>query len=476
MQQILVRAQKNNGGTEMAQLKTLDTAFLKTQDPDQHASLAVGAVAVVDGAVPDYNVLKNLLAERIQSIPRCTQVLRTHPYNVSAQEWIDYPESDISHHLRRVALPRPGDDNELFRAIAHALERPLDLDRPLWECWVIEGLKDDQWAILLKVHHCLARDISAAQILTRLCDDADSDTFSNHPAAEQISPPPAETRSWADALWRASAVAGAVTSTLAGAIWPAGRPSPAGPVTTMRRYSTVRVPVAAVDSVCRKFGVTANDVALAAITEGFRSVLLHRGEHPRADSLRTLVPVSARSAALLPYLPVELTDPVQRLRTVHDRLKPEQSDQRQSGSIVESAINCLPIPLRSQAIQLLNRLPQRGIVTLATNVPGPRHQLRVMGQRMARLLPIPPTALQLSTGVAVLSYGDELVFGITADYQAAPDIRRLAAGIELGMARLAALSQDSVLLFTKDRRKRSSRAFPPGAQRGRASAPARARH
>ena len=88
---------------------------------------------------------------------------------------------------------------------------------------------------------------------------------------------------------------------------------------------------------------------------------------------------------------------------------------------------------------------------------------------------IPPTALQLSTGVAVLSYGDELVFGITADYNAAPEMERLAAGIELGMARLVALSQDSVLLFTKDRRKRSSRASG-GAQRRAFSPPARARH
>ena len=66
------------------------------------------------------------------------------------------------------------------------------------------------------------------------------------------------------------------------------------------------------------------------------------------------------------------------------------------------------------------------------------------------MLPIPPTALQLSTGVAVLSYGDELVFGITADYDAGTRHGPLAAGIELGMAHLVALSQDSVLLFTKD--------------------------
>jgi diacylglycerol O-acyltransferase / wax synthase len=450
---------------------TLDTGFLTAQDPDRHASLAIGAVAIVDGAIPKYELLESLLAERIQVIPRCTQVLRTHPFN-NAQQWIEYPGFDLNHHVRRVAIPRPGDDAELSRAIAHALERPLDLDRPLWECWVIEGLKGNRWAILMKIHHCLADGNSAAHLLTRLCDDADSDTFANHVDAKQVSPPQAEKRSWADALWRASAAAVSVTSTLAGAVWPAARTLPTGPITTMRRYSTVRVPIANVDRVCRRFGVSANDVALAAITEGFRTVLLRRGEQPRADSLRTLVPMPLRSA-MLPYLPVEHDDPVLRLRTVHNRWKAKQSDQP-SGGIVESAINCLPIMLRSNIIQLLARLPQRGIVTLATNVPGPRHQLRLLGQTMERLLPIPPTALQLSTGVAVLSYGDELVFGITAEYDAAPDVKQLATGIELGMARLVALSQDSVLLFTKDRRKRPSRALPNHAQRARASGPERA--
>ncbi|HUH72612.1 MAG TPA: wax ester/triacylglycerol synthase family O-acyltransferase [Mycobacterium sp.] len=457
----------------MAQLKALDTAFLKAQDPDQHASLAIGAVAIVDGAVPAYEQLKSLLVERIQSIPRCTQLLRSHPFSPG---WIDYPAFDLTYHLRRVAIPCPGDDTELSRAIAHALERPLDLARPPWECWVIEGLKGNRWAILMKIHHCLAEGNSAAHLLARLCDDADSNTFANHIGAKRVSPPQNDRRGWVDALWRVTGVAGTVTGTLTGAIWPAARTSSIDAVTTMRRYSTVRVPIAEVDSVCRKFGVTANDVALAAITEGFRTVLLHRGEQPRADSLRTLVPMPVHSA-MLSYLPVEHDDPVKRLRTVHNRWKVSQTDPRPSGGIVESAINCLPAMLRSNVIQLLARLPQRSLVTLATNVPGPRDQLRLMGQTMERLLPIPPTAVQLSTGVAVQSYGDELVFGITAEYSAAFDIRQLAAGIELGMARLLALSQDSVLLFGKDhRRKGSSRAFPSHAQRAQPSAPGQAPH
>jgi hypothetical protein len=258
-------------------------------------------------------------------------------------------------------------------------------------------------------------------------------------------------------------------------MWPAERLS-VGPV--MRRYATVRVPIADVDNVCRKFGVTVNDVALAAITEGFRGVLLRRGEEPRAGSLRTLVPTPVHSA-MLPYLPVEHDDPVQQLRTVHDRWKVQKGQQagkRQPG-IVESALNCLPTMLRSNVLQLLARLPHAGIVTLGTHAPGPRHQLRLMGQTMERLLPIPPTAVQLSTGVAVLSYGDEVVFGITAEYDAAAEVKQLAAGIELGVARMVALSQDSVLLFSKDRRrKRAGRTFPGQAQRARPPAPTPARH
>ena len=447
----------------MTQLKKLDAAFRKAHDQEQRTSLAVSAVAIIDGAAPNHDRLKRLLAKRIQSIPRCTQVLRT--------EWIDYPDFNIARHVRRVALPRPGDDAELFRAIAHALERPLEPDRPLWECWVIEGLKDNRWAILMKIHHAMADGTSAAHLLTRLCDDADSNTFANHVGAKQVANHVSGSNdnpwSWADTLWQASA--GKVVSAMESAveaILPWARVTPTAQV-TMRRYSSVRVPIAAVDKVCRKFDVTSNDVALAAITEGFRSVLLRRGERPRADSLRTLVP-------LLPYLPVEDADPVQRLRTVHNRFQAKPIDQ--SAGILESALNYLPTALLSPVIQLLARLPQHGIVTLATSMPGPRHQLRLMGRTLERVLPIPPTALQLSTGVAVLSYGDELVFGITADYDAAPDVKHLIAGIELGMARLVALSQDSVLLFTKERRGRSSRALPGGAPRGRASTPhARAR-
>jgi diacylglycerol O-acyltransferase / wax synthase len=458
------------------QLNALDAGFLMAEDSDRNVSLAIGGVAIIDGPTPDHGKFKDVLGERIRAIPRCTQMLRTQLFDVGAPQWVDDPDFDLSRHVRRIAVPRPGDDAELFRVVADVLERRLDRDRPLWECWVIEGLKGNRWAILMKIHHCMADGISATRILTRLCDDAEGNAFARPIGAKRTAvaqshlkpvPEPEPRSNPVNTLWRAATgLTDAAARTVSGAaelaaglLRPTAASSLVGPVTAMRRYQAVRVPLADVEQVCRKFDVTINDVALTAITEGFRSVLLRRGEEPRPDSLRTLVPVSVRSpdaldkpgnrlSVMLPYLPVEQGDPIQQLRIVHSRMtRAKHGGQRQAGNMAVSATNYVPFMLSSWMIRLLTRLPQRGIVTLATNVPGPRGQLRMMGSKVARLLPIPPIALQLRTGVAVLSYADDLVFGITADYNAGADVDELANGIETAITRLEMLSQDSVLLF-----------------------------
>lgn len=113
----------------------------------------------------------------------------------------------------------------------------------------------------------------------------------------------------------------------------------------MRGYSAARVSLDEVTAICHEFGVTVNDVALTAITDSFRAALVRRGEQPRQNSLRTLVPVSIRSndaremidnrvSIMLPRLPpVEKDDVVEQLREVHARLTcAKGSGQRQAGS------------------------------------------------------------------------------------------------------------------------------------------------
>ncbi|OKH65896.1 wax ester/triacylglycerol synthase family O-acyltransferase [Mycolicibacterium sp.] len=445
----------------MEQLTVLDAGFLEAEDSDPHASLAIGALAVLDGPMPEVETVVAALAERTSTVPRLRQVLRTQPLDLGAPHWVDDTHFDASHHIRYAAVPRPGDDAALYRWAADVMERRLDRDRPLWECWLVDGLERNRWAILMKIHHCIADGVAATRLLDRLCDDGGEPAPAGVNADRSARPAGGfDPIGWIGAAWRSSiglpgaavqAVHGAL-DIVTGLLRPASESSLIGPVTSMRRYAAAEVPLDDVTSVCRTFGVTLNDVALAAITDSFRATLIRRGEKPRRHSLRTLVPVSVRSAdagdvtdnrvsVMLPYLPVEKSDPVQQLRTVHARMtRAKGGGQCQAGNILVSAANAIPFPVTAWTVRALTRLPQRGVVTVATNVPGPRKPLRIMGCDVVRLLPIPPLAMQLRTGVAIMSYADRLVFGVIGDYDATPDVDELARGIERSLARLADIS------------------------------------
>ncbi len=453
----------DSGG--MQQLTTLDAGFLQAEDSDPHVSLAIGAVAVLAGPMPDFDSLSLELADRIRTVPRLCQVLRTQPFDLAAPRWTDV-DVDMSHHLHRAGLPRPGDDATLFRWAAEVMKRRLDRDRPLWECWIVDGLAHNRWAIVMKIHHCIADGAAATRLLAQLCDDRGGETFdigAGAPPARSAVRLPAVTADpvdWLSAAWHTSrAVTSAATQVVRGAVdlaegllRPPAASSLTGPVTDRRRFAAVEASLADVARICDRFDVTVNDVALAAITDGFRTMLLRRGEHPRPTSLRTLIPVSVRSgdaadkthnrvSAMLPYLPVDRADPIDQLRTVHARMsKAKGSGQRQAGNAVLAAADAVPFPLTAWTVRALTRLPQRGVVTVVTNVPGPRTRMHVMGREVVRLLPIPPLALRLRTGITILSYADHLSFGVIGDYDAAPDVDEIAAGIERALARLAALA------------------------------------
>jgi WS/DGAT/MGAT family acyltransferase len=447
----------------MESLTALDAGFLEAEDSDPHISLAIGAVAVMAGPIPDANSLLAVLTQRVRTIPRLRQVIRTYPFDLGAPRWVDDADFDISHHVHRIAVPHPGDDDALFALAADVAGWRLDRDRPLWECWIIEGLAGNRWALLLKVHNCIAHGIAATNLLAQLADDYDGATFADQIRASKAPPHAPELsldpRRWIHGVWDSSVglattaarVCGGAVNLAAGLVRPAAATSLAGRVTSVRRYAAFEVSLEEVAKVCGTFDVTVNDVALAAMADGYRNVLLGRGEEPHHDSVRTLVPVSVRSdvavgkvdnsvSVMLPYLPVDKADPVEQLRAVHRRLmRTKGSGQRQAGSAATAAAGVLPFPLTAWAIRALAHLPQRGVVALATNVPGPRRRLRIMGQDVERLLPIPPIALGLRTGVAIFSYADKLVFGVTADYDAAPRVGELARSIERALATLVAI-------------------------------------
>ena len=453
----------------MEHLTTLDAGFLHAEDSDRNANLAIGGLAVLEGPMPDQESLTSMLARRISACPRFVQRLRPRPFDLGPPEWVDDPGFDLAHHVRRTALPRPGDDQELFGLVAHVMSLRLDRSRPLWEIWVIEGLTDDRWAMLMKVHHCIADGIATTRMLAGLCDRGIGNSFASRIRAAKEPEPPRlgltgpsiNPMTWMSGLWSTSAavttavsrVARGAAELAAGLMRPPSSSSLNGSLSSLRRYGAARVALDDIRQVCQVFDVTVNDVALAALTESYRALLTRRGEEPRPDSLRTLVPVSMRSAeafdttdnrvsVMLPYLPVEEENAIVRLRMVHARLsRTKATGQRQAGNAFISAADVMPFALTARALRLLTRLPQRGVVTLATNVPGPREPLKIMGRTVTDVMPVPPIAMRLRTSVAMLSYADHLFFGILADFDAVPDVDELARGVEVAVARLVASSR-----------------------------------
>ena len=452
----------------MDRLNPLDAVFVDAEDADPHTSMAIASIAVFEGPAPSHEEFLAHMAGRLARVPRYRQKLRTVPLRLGRPVWVDDPDFDLRYHVRRTALPAPGTDQQLAELMARVMSQRLDREHPLWEYWVAEGLADGHWALISKVHHCFVDGISGTD-LYRVVFDA---TPEGSPAAAddravravRAEPSAAElaVRAALDtvllpareamALRRAvSDPAGVVRQAadmargwakLTPALRPATESSLSGPIGRQRRYTWARASLDDVKTIKEAFGGTVNDVVLAAISGGFRALLLARGEQPGPHMVRSLVPVSVRApgdesryenqvSAILADLPVHVADPVERLTAVQaELLDLKASHESMLGEALTSLGRYTPFPFASRLVRLGFELPQRDIVTVTTNVPGPRQPLYGMGRRIVEIIPYVPIATTTRTGVSIFTYCGQVTFGVTGDFAANPDLDVLARGIE----------------------------------------------
>jgi WS/DGAT/MGAT family acyltransferase len=448
----------------MEPLTPLATAFLDAEDEDPSSSLAIGAVAIFEGPAPPFAEFARAIEGRLPLLPRYRQKLRTVPFDLGPPAWVDDPHFDAAWHIRNTALPAPGGRAELSRLTARVMATRMDRGRPLWEYWFVEGLEDGRWAFVSKLHHSMVDGVSGSEIFRLILDP----TPEPGPALEDhwVPEPPPSTLTMlghslvhlaGEPLAGARAVAAALRSprdlarrstqtargllTIGRAAVPAESSSLVGPIGRARRYAWTTVSLDDVKTVRRQLGGTVNDVALTLVSGGFRDLLLSRGEAPTEHVLRSLVPVSTRPpgtedvpdnqvSLMLPYLPADIADPVIRLAAVRQRIAVLRAEHEpEAGESVTTLAEHGPFPPVAFGIRMALRVPQRQVVTVTTNVPGPRIPLYALGRKVEQLLPWVPIADRVRVGVAIFSYRDQLTFGLTGDYDTVPDLEVLAAGI-----------------------------------------------
>ncbi len=479
----------------MERMSTLDAEFLHLEDGISH--MHIGTVCVFGDPPPSFDEVAAMISAKLHLIPRYRQRVRSVPLELGRPIWVDDPHFNLEYHLRNTALPAPGDDAALCRLMGRIMSQPLDRERPLWETWLVEGLEGGHWALVFKLHHCMVDGIAGIELL-RVMLDLEADTQLGVPQPwEPQSEPNGAGRvldAWGglatDLLATARGLPGVMThpvnairsavettrglTRFAGGLGATPPLSIEGSIGPHRTWAHSSSSLDDVHRIRSAFGGTVNDVVLAAVSGGYRELLLSRGEDADRARVRSMVPVSTRRddgrgqpdnrvSILLYDLPVQIADPVERLDVVREQMsKLKASHMAEAGKAVVAAGDLAPPmvvgALSRVVIRAIHRLPQRSINTVTTNVPGPQFPLYCLGHEMLETHPFVPISHGVRVSTAILSYNGRLSFGVTGDYETAPDVHVLASATSTGIERLG--SRVSARPHNAGRRKARSK---PGA-------------
>jgi diacylglycerol O-acyltransferase / wax synthase len=453
-------------------LTGLDSSFLHLERDSAH--MHVAGCAVFTGTAPTHAELIEAIESRLHLVPRYRQRLAFVPLGQGRPVWVDDPHFNIGYHVRHTALPHPGGEDRLMRLTGRVFSQALDRDRPLWEVWLVEGLGSARFALLSKTHHALVDGISGVDIMTVLFDTSPEPMPVAPPDHEWVSRPlPSRAQLLADALLERATVPGemvrgvraalrgprAVAGQLTRSVGALGelamtglQPAPASlfnvPIGPHRRFTWVRGDLAQFKAVKNALSGTVNDVVLTVVAGALGSYMRRHGESTEDLELRAMIPVSVRAdvergalgnrvAAMWAPLPVGITDPVERLRTISASMQVlKESGQAVGAQVLTQLSGFAPPTIMSQAARLAAR--QRLFNLVVTNVPGPQFPLYLMGRELEAIFPMVPLTKNTALGIAIMSYNGQLNFGLAGDYDALADIDVLADELRSSIEELVA--------------------------------------
>jgi diacylglycerol O-acyltransferase len=455
------------GAEHLDRLSIADATFLWQEDRGTHAH--IGWVMIAEGPPPTYADLLKHVQARLHLVPRYRQKLAFPPLQLALPLWIDDPRFNLEYHVRHTALPAPGSWNQLRRLVGRIFSQGLDRSKPLWELWLVQGLRDGRFVIINKAHRALADGIAGVDISTVLFDTSPHPAPvppATHPWLPRPEPSPADlvTAGIRDLVagpidaarqaWRTlddpdAAIAAAREVVqglreLGAAYMRPPSPTPLNvPVGTHRHVYWTRCRLADYKRIKATCGGTIDEVYLAVVSGALAAWLKRRGTSLRRLQLRADFRISLRDPSTggsriveyLAPLPVRASDPLKRLylaRRLFTELK--RTHQTLGARAIAALQDFTPPALLSRVSRLT--FSSRLFNLIASHVPGLDFPLYLLGHKVVQVGPVGFLVERCALMVTLVSYDDMLEFGMVADAEAVPDLDDLGHDIDAAFTEL----------------------------------------
>jgi WS/DGAT/MGAT family acyltransferase len=452
----------------MRQFTSVDAQFIAAEDGRVHGH--VTGLAVYEAGLTT-EAVRDVIADRIRLVPPFRERMVTVPLGLDLPYWVEDPSFELDNHVFEHQLPGPGDDHQLAEATASVLATPLDLSRPPWAIHVIHGLTGGRVAVATSIHHSASDGVGMAELFAILHDPTPEirnlGGGSEPPAgsvpgrlsmlARGVAGLPRQpirfVRSFPRALPHLDQVvtlrampgvprvaqlgrrlrpANGDGEMLDGPTVLAPRTRTTGRISGRRTVAFTSTSLAEVKAIKNHFGVTVNDVVMAIIAGGLRRWLAEREDLPATEPLAAMVPISVRApdqggafgnkmAMMIPPLHTEEPDAARRLALTHESMRSaKERHQAVPATLLQDANHFIPPVLLARAARacaIVASSPRRGAAAnvLISNIPGSRVPQYMAGARLLAHYPLSAIFHGLGLNVTVVSYGDQVDWGIAGD-------------------------------------------------------------
>lgn len=445
-----------------------DVAWLRMDDPT-NLMMITGVLTFEEPL--DYDRVCTIIEERLLRFDRFGQRVAPSRIPLALPHWEDDPDFDLTHHVRRAALPEPGDQATLQAFVSDWMSVPLDRQRPLWQFHLIENYGQGS-ALLARLHHSIADGIALMRVLLSLTDDSREATWNPQESGRRrprtllgralttaqatwqltgsLFQESVEALRQPERLAEVARLGASGVGRLAQILvrWPDPQTLFKGPLGVPKR-ATWSQPVSLDDvkAVGKVTGGTVNDILLTAVAGALRRYLLGKGEAVDDLHFHAVVPVNLRPldgpielgnkfGLVFLSLPIGISDQIERLEALKrhmDELK--RSPEAMALYALLNTVGMAPTEIEDVLLNIFGT-KATGVMT---NVPGPRRQLYLAGSPLREIMFWVPQSGRLGLGVSILSYNGNVLLGIATDAGLVPDPELIVEGFHREFAEMMAL-------------------------------------